>query len=303
MLLVGFLYVLFTGTVFLDSSIMRVDPYPLLVAGTRVFFAGLMLLAIHAAQCIFEKRRKSIVVQLRQLNTKLFYTYAFCLYAFAIPGFSYAMKYLDPVKTCFLYVLSPFITALILYFLYDERLSMKKIYGLIIGFIAVIPIILASPAEHLAPVPWHLSLLGYVIFIAAIIAFNYGWILNQKLLKRVEVPSSLITGSALTIGGASTLSLFLLLEGFDFITLELTKRFGWYVIFITLVTAIAYNLYGVLLKRYSATFISFASFSQPAFALLYAAFFLGQPVSITAYIALGILGFALGIFYLEELNG
>jgi len=296
MILVALLYICFTGTVFLDSILMATNPYPLLVAGMRVFFAGIALLGVYIMQ-----HKDFKLSQLKRLKTPLFFMYTFCLYTFSIPAFSWTMKYLDPVKTCFLFVLTPFVTALILYVFYNEKLTRKKLYGLTIGFAAVIPIILATSSGQSFDVPMHLSVIAYCVFVVAIIAFSYGWILNKQLLKTVRVPSSLITGSALTIGGATTLCFFVISRGGDFSSIDIIKGFWWQVAVFILLTAVGYNLYGILLKRYSATFVSFASFLQPAFGLLYAYLFLGQSISLVAYTALGVLLFGLYMFYQEEM--
>ena len=65
---------------------------------------------------------------------------------------------------------------------------------------------------------------------------------------------------------------------------------------------ICYNLYGSLLKRFSATFMSFAGFTTPLFTALFGWFFLGETVSLLSFFS-GIVVFAgLTVFYQDELR-
>jgi drug/metabolite transporter (DMT)-like permease len=282
---------------FLGSLILQANHYPFFVAGVRFFGAGVILLSFYYA-----RHKNSMFTQLWSLMCVPFFKYALCLYCFSAIGFSWGMQYVDPVKACFVFVLAPFITALLLYFFKNEQLTPKKTLGLSIGFAAVIPIILqaAHGTHHTAP--WHLAMLGYFVFGCAVIVFAYGWILNQEMHQIIHAPSALITGTALVVGGGITLIGALSLQYFSRSTMHLTDDFWWLLLLFAILTAIAYNLYSTLLKRYSATFVAFASFLEPAFGLLYASIFLGQAVSTISLISLATLGFGLFIFYQEELR-
>lgn len=297
MIAVIFLYLCFTGTMFLNSLIMSTNHYPLFVAGARIFGSGLILLGLYLS-----KHKHSIFGQMRQLICMPFLKYSFFLYTFSAIGFSWGMQYIDPVKACFLFVLSPFITALMLYFWYDEKLSSIKMYGLIIGFAAVVPIIFESNHGALSHVPWYTALAGYLVFSGAVISFSYGWILHKDLADLIHVSSSLLTGAALTVGGAMSLIVCALIDREHLFVMQLTDSFWWLLLLFSILTAIGYNLYSSLLKRYSPTFISFASFLEPAFGMLYASIFLGHIISTLSCIALLALGFGLYLFYQEELQ-
>jgi drug/metabolite transporter (DMT)-like permease len=198
--------------------------------------------------------------------------------------------------------LTPFVTALLLYFLKGEALTTNKIIGLAIGFTAVIPIMLEAAHKTTYDIPWHLAMFGYLAFGCAVVTFSYGWILNQEMHKTVHLPSSLITGAALVVGGGVTLLLSVIVQGKDVFAMQVTDDFWWLLLLFAMLTAVAYNLYSKLLKRYSATFVAFASFLEPAFGLLYAAIFLGQPISTLSFVSLMALGLGLYLFYQEELR-
>jgi len=298
-LAVVFLYVCFTGTMFLNSLIMTTNHYPLFVAGVRIFVSGLILLSVYLYKY---KSPRVVLAQLRQLLCLPFLKYSLCLYTFSSIGFSWGMQYIDPVKACFLFVLAPFITALILYFWYNEMLSKNKIYGLVIGFTAVVPIILESTHGILHTIPWHLSCIGYIIFTCAVVSFAYGWILHKELYGIIHVESLLLTGAAMTCGGGITLLIFMILHGQYLSTMQLTDDFWWLLLLFAILTAFTYNLYSSLLKRYSPTFVSFASFLEPAFGMIYASIFLDHIISTISLIGLVALGCGLYLFYQEELK-
>jgi len=296
-LTVAFLYLCFTSTMFLGSTILTQNHYPFFVAGVRFFGSGVILLTLY-----FLRHKKTMWQQLPQLVCPSFFKYAFCLYTLSAIGFSWGMQYVDPVKACFVFVLAPFITALLLFFLKDEKLTPKKIAGLMIGFAAVIPIILEAAHGSSHDIPVYLAMLGYIAFGLAVITFAYGWILNQEMHKTVHVPSSLITGAALVVGGGLTLLFSVMMQGKALFAMQVTQDFWWLLLLFAMITAFAYNLYSTLLKQYSATFVAFASFLEPAFGLLYASLFLGQPISTTSFASLTALGFGLYLFYQEELR-
>lgn len=297
MLAIAVLYVCFTGTMFLGSFILTRNPYPFFIAGARFFASGVILLALYAA-----RHKRVILQQLPQLMCAPLFKYAFCLYTLSAIGFSWGMQYVDPVKACFVFVLTPFITALQLYYLKGEVLSSKKIVGLMVGFAAVVPIIFESAHGSFQDIPWHMTMLGYGVFGCAVITYSYGWILNQEMHAILHLPSLLVTGIALVIGGGTTLLLYAIACAGDIPVMYVTEGFWWLLLLFAILTAIAYNLYSSLLKRYSATFIAFASFLEPAFGLCYGALFLAQPISTTSCISLAILGCGLYIFYQEELR-
>lgn len=297
MLAVVVLYLCFTALMFLGSFILTVNHYPFFVAGVRFFGSGVILLSCYSIRQKFSS--KDVV---RQLWNWAFLKYALCLYAISALCFSWAMQYVDPVKACFVFVLAPFITALLLYVLHHEQLTRKKILGLCIGFVSVIPIILENRHGKTSEISSTNALLGYLSFAVATTVFAYGWILNKELLAKVSLPPTFVTGSALIVGGGTLLAGALLFDMQTIMTMQVTSDFWWLLLLLAILTAFGYDLYSKLLQRYSATFVSFASFLEPAFGLLYAALFLSQHISYLSFGALLGLGLGLYLFYQEELR-
>ena len=296
MLAVSILYLLFTAIMFLNSHLVLYNPYPLVVAGTRTFGGGLFLLLVY-----FIQHRASFLSDIKCLMNRYFVGYSLAMYFFASIGFSWSVRYIDPVKACFLIVLVPFITALMLYFGYEEKLTYKKAVGLTIGLVSVIPIVLTSSHGVFRDVPFHLSVLGYVFFFLTILAFSCGWIINRDMLRVTKAPLVLITGGAMTFGSSLTLLVSWLIGG-NFFAFNVTTDFWPLIAFFSIITAFAYNLYSFLLTKYSATFIAFASFLEPVFGLLFGVVMFGHSISMITIIALLTLGVGLFVFYQEELR-
>jgi drug/metabolite transporter (DMT)-like permease len=63
---------------------------------------------------------------------------------------------------------------------------------------------------------------------------------------------------------------------------------------------IYYNLYGYLLRTYTATFMAFAGFLCPLFAAVFGWYFLGEEVNATFFFSLFVVVLGLAIFYQEE---
>lgn len=296
MFLVAFLYICFTVNMFVEGSIMSCNGYPLLIAGLRICGAGLILLVAYAVQ-----HKKIDYKELQQLTSYAAMKYIIVLYVLSVLAGAWSMQYIDPVKTCFIFVLSPFMTALMLYFWYGETLSYKKIAGLMIGFSAVVPIILASGSAQTNQIDWGFSMFAYLTFTCGVILFAYGWILHKNLSKSLTISSALSTAVSLTIGGVINLLLALMFYGSKINSIQLSPCFWWKICVFALLTAVSYHLYSVALQRYSITFVSFASFMQPAFGMLFALLFFGQSISLFSIAALVALGFGLYLFYQEEL--
>lgn len=297
MLLVAFLYVCFAVNVFVESLIMSGNPYPLMIAGIRICGAGLILLAAYVVQ-----HGSFSLKKIEPLMTRAYLKYVIVLYVLSVIAGAWSMQYIDPVTTCFIFVLSPFMTAVMLYFWYGEKLTKKKILGLCIGFMAVVPIILASTPAQQTHVSWAFSMLAYSVFTSGILLFAYGWILHKDVIKNIKVPAMLYSAISLTLGGAINLFLAFLFYSYQIGSIEVSSDFWWQIIAFTGLTALSYSLYSIALKHYSVTFVSFASFTEPAYGMLFALLFLGKSVSCSSCIALVALAFGLYIFYQEELR-
>ncbi len=305
MILVVLLYALFASTFTLGKAALSyVSPF--LFISIRMVLGGSILLFYYRLI-----KKQSITIQSRD------YSLFFRIILFHIFGAYtlefWALEYITSAKACLLYNLSPFITALLCYFLRNERLTFRQLCGLIIGFLGFIPILIAqTPLETIG---WHVGFLSCyeIALIFSVISSAYGWMTVKKLIDK-KYSLLLINGIGMTGGGLLAFLLSLFTEGYPLIkqapttmpemvaifgqTGESLIMLGIYSISLVLIAnIIGYNLYGYLLSRYSATFLSFAGFMTPLFAAFLGWIFLDEKVTWHFFATMILVVFGLYLFH------
>lgn len=295
MYLVVLLYALF-ASVFTVSKTGLMYTQPLFFVGTRMAFAGVLMLAyqyfFQRSQFRFEKAH----------FWRLFRLAAFNIYLTNVLEF-WGLQYLTSFKTCFIYSLSPFLSAIMSYFMFSERLGPKKWAGLLVGFLGFIPILLnETGGEAELGHFFFLSWAEIAVMFAAVFSV-YGWITLRQLVKENGYTPFMANGISMLIGGCMALVHSLLTENWNPVPVTETVPFlECAFLLIVISNLVCYNLYGFLLRRFTATFISFAGFTTPLFAALFGWFYLGEVVTLPFYIS-GIIVFSgLYLFYQEELR-
>jgi len=109
----------------------------------------------------------------------------------------------------------------------------------------------------------------------------------------------------MTGGGILALLLSLATEGFLGLKVtsgeQLIMLSGYCMALVIIANIIGYNLYGYLLTRYSATFLSFAGFMTPLFAALLGWLFLGEQVTWHFFATISMVILGLYLFYERKL--
>jgi len=293
--LVLVLYALFASVFTIGKTGLQYAQ-PFFLVGSRMMMAGAILLVY---QLLIKGEKISLNRRdlFRVLRLSLFNIYLTNVFEF------WGLKYLTSFKTCFIYSLSPFLSALFCYFLFSERLTPKKWLGLLIGFIGFIPILLAqSTSEELTGGVFFFSWAELAV-ITACVSSVYGWILLSQLVKESSLTPMSANGLSMLIGGAFALGHSMLAETWD--PLPVSDFFPFLECAILLMVVsnfLAYNLYGFLLKRYSPTFISFAGFTTPMFTVLFGWFFLGEVATLPFYLSSAVVFVGLTLFHQEELK-
>src|SRR5260221_946434 len=295
MVLVIFMYALFASTFTLGKAVLSyVSPF--LFIGMRMILGGSLLLAYYRWV-----KKQSIVIHKADYSLFLCIVsfHIFCAYTLEF----WALEYVTSSKACLLYNLSPFITALFSYFLFSERLSYRQMCGLMIGFLGFIPILVAqTPLEKIG---LHVSFLSIyeIALIASVTSSAYGWMMVKHLMSR-HYSLLLINGISMTGGGILALLLSLTTEGFSGLKVtsgdQLIMLGGYCLALVIIANIIGYNLYGYLLTRYSATFLSFAGFMTPLFAALLGWVFLGEQVTWHFFATISMVILGLYLFHNEK---
>jgi drug/metabolite transporter (DMT)-like permease len=236
----------------------------------------------------------------------------FCLSIYGILGmylnnaFEYwSLARLSASKACFLYSLSPLLAAFFSYLHFGEKMTSRKWIGLAIGFLGILPVLGIQTGSE--------SSTGGVFFLtwpelgmfAAVLCSSYGWILLRLMVKDESISPSLSNGVGMLVGGIFALIHSSFVESWNPLPVSSANitPFLQGTILITLISnVLCYNLYGYVLKRFTATFVSFVGLLSPFFASLNSWLLLGETPSITIFLSTGIVIIGLWLVYSAELK-
>lgn len=267
---------------------------PLFLSGARMLIAGgiLLIYQYFLPSSKFTIKRKHFWIFAQIIILGMYATYALRLYA---------LKELPIWKVSFFYNLSPFLSALYAYFLFSERLSIKQWLGLSIGLFGMMPMLVStSPAEATLGEFFYISI--YELFLIISVSCHcYSWILIQKLVKYKNYDTSIVNGICMAAGGLISLLTSYAIEGPAEVYNPIAFSKGL-IIMIFISNILCHNIYAGLLKKYSATFMSFTSFLSPLFAALYGWAFFQETITWHFYLSIVIVLLGLYIFYQDELK-
>jgi drug/metabolite transporter (DMT)-like permease len=294
--LVILLFALFASLFGINKATLEYTE-PFFLIGSRMFLAGLLLTG---HQLIFN--RKNICFKTQHI-LPLFLLGLLNIYVTNIAEI-WGLQHMVSAKACLIYSISPFLAALVAYFVLKETLNAKKWLGLCIGIFGLIPIfMIQSPSEHTMGEIGHISLPEIALLIAVLCSV-YGWTLLKKIINNYRYSPLMANGISMILGGALALChSYLAGETWAPIPVTQFKPFIQNTLWMCLISNIVcYNLYGYLLKRYTATFMSFAGLITPFFASFFGWVFLGEIITWHFFASIALFSIGLTLFYLEELK-
>lgn len=214
----------------------------------------------------------------------------------------WGLRFMSSAKTSFIYNLSPFFSALFGYYYFNEHMTAKKWLGLIISFLGFIPVfIMQSPKEA--------SLQHFFIFstaelalLIATVSLTYGWIVMQDVVRNKKFDAVLANGFSMILGGILSGIVGIMIHESYPPAADWQPFMFWITIMALLSSCICYPLYSHLLKKYTATFMTFTGLLGPLLAAFFDWIFFGEVVSWEFYMATAIVCVGLYIFYQEELR-
>lgn len=288
------LYVLF-------ASIFTVAKYgldfvrPFFLVGVRMCIAGtLLLLFARFVQKAPWPRGASLWWRLLLLG--LFNIYMTNAFEF------WGLQYLTSFKTCFIYSLSPFLSALCSYIAFSEKMTRRKWLGFGIGCVGFLPILLSQPSSEVEMTSVAFLSLAELAVMAAAASTVIGWILMRDLVRHRACSPVMANGISMLFGGVMALAHSRISEPWQPFPVDDWEVFVYVtVVMIVISNFVCYNLYGYLLKRFTATFLSFAGFMTPVFAALYGTAFLSESIDWGFICSVGVVLLGLYFFYQEEL--
>lgn len=293
--LVVLLYALFASLFTFSKATLEVSP-PCFLVGSRMLISGFVLLLT-----LFIFKRETF---LRIWQRRILCDYVlFGLIAIYLANILevWGIEVMSSSRACFIFSACPFVSAILSYLVLGESLGSRQLAGISVGFIGVLPLQLSSSGES-----FEASSLfgGTASLLTATVAGCYGWILLQRLVKVHSQPLLAVNGVAMLAGGAAAL-----IHSYCF-------EAGWrpfpvadYWVFIVNTAAMAiisncicYNLYGYLLQKYSATFMSLAGLMTPIFASIYGSLFLGEQLTWHFFLSFALFACGLMLFHTSEIG-
>lgn len=286
------------ASIFSYNKLLLTISSPLFLTGTRMTIAGVLLLIY-----LFIWKRSSLLT-----NRKKFITISLL----AIVGIystnaleAWGLKYLPAPKTCFIYSLSPFFAAVLSYIHGKEKITLKKWLGLFIGFLGFLPVLLMQSKGANGCSECNLVGMPELSVIGAAFCSAYGWILLRRIVKDGTTSPLLANGISMLIGGILAIVHSTLFDNWTPIPVTagkigtfLSGTFG----VIVISNIICYNLYGYMLRRFTATFISFAGLLSPVFSSIISWFVLGETLNPILLISTFVIASGLWVIYREELR-
>lgn len=297
MILIFLLYAFLASTFAIGKAALAFIP-PFFLVGIRMTFSGAVLLGFYK---LTHKGPISIPRKDLWLLALLTFFHIYLAYACEF----WALQYIASAKVALFYNFSPFFTALIAYFFIDERLNALQWLGMIIGFVGLLPLLLPVVRDSM----WSFFFLdaSELVMLAGVVSAVIGWILFKKL-GAIYSPL-LINGIAMLFGGVLSLltaigtesTLLMVPKGYT--AIQAAGTASMYVIaLIIIANLVFYNLYGYLLKQYSATLLSFAGFMTPLFTVFFGWMLNREYISMYFFWSFLLVSIGLALFYWQELK-
>lgn len=294
MWMIFLLYAVFSITFPLGKAAMAYTQ-PIFFVGVRMIYAGLLLLGY---QYFFTKEKLYIKKEDRGLfiHLSIFAIFlSYCLQYWALPCVS-------ATKWALLYTITPFVTAFFSFYHFQEKLTLKKTFGLTLALLGLLPALIFNGHGQQSMATLCYFSIPDIAILLSVVCYSYGWVIARRLVKLKTYSPVMINGVSMFFGGI----LSFITSGF----LETWHPFpvvGWYP-FVPIVIAIAgFNIFSyiastMLLKKYTATFLTFMSFVDPIYVALLSWIFLGETITWHFFAAIVLFVVGLFIFYQEELR-
>jgi drug/metabolite transporter (DMT)-like permease len=290
MFLIIVLYALLALTFILAKNALLYAT-PCFLIGFRMIVAGSLLLMYCRLR---DKQLLMINSSDRWLFVKASFFHIYCAFVLEF----WALQYVSALKTNMIYSATPFIAALLSYWLLNERLSWQKISAILIGLCGLMPVLITtSTSMEMSMEIGSISLPEIVLF-GAVVSAVYAWFLIRELMHK-GYHLGFINGLTMFVGGVGSLLTSFAFESAPLVT-DWPLFLWWVSLLIIVANFIFYNLYAWLLKSYSITLITLAGFLSPLFGVLYEWWFMNGVVTWHYFVSILFVALGLYIFYKDD---
>jgi drug/metabolite transporter (DMT)-like permease len=203
--------------------------------------------------------------------------------------FVFGLKFTTATISQTLYAGGPLLAGVFSYFLLKEEISMKKILGIIIGFIGT-AVIIFGPVINSSSI-WNGTLFGNIMLSLAVVSFSLYTVLSKKCNDEYS-PISFIKYFVFTTLIVQTLLLIFSPLRNEIASISYISPLAWFsIIFVGFIsTTLYYFLYQRVLKTATPVLASMILYLQPLAGIIWARILLNERFT-TIFIAGGLLIF------------
>lgn len=282
MLLLSLLVMLLWGSLF-PMVKLGYTAYGVITTGDILFFAGVRFTicgALICLYCMIKDRRTFVPVKSALLPVLLSGVFAIILHY----GFTYVgLKLTDSSKTAILKQVGVlFYVCFSVLFFKDDRLTVKKLIGVLLGFAGIIAINASSEG-----ISFHL---GDALIIAASFCTVFSNIISKKVFDRVEPITA--TGVSQLFGGVVLLLVGKVMGGGMRMDWNAST---WIMVYICIASIFGYCIWFWVVKRGELSKLFIIKFAEPVFASLCGALLLRENILRPQYLVAFLL-IAAGIY-------
>ena len=296
MFIIIFLYLLY-ASIFVIGKYAIMTSQPVFLTGVRMACAGVISYALH---CFWYKTPQFSL--LKKMDWFIIVLIAFFNVYMTNAGEFWSLQYMSAGKTSFIYNFSPFLVLIFSAILFSEKVTWRKLLGMLIGFLSVMPMLIGDTSvidttRHFGP----LSVAEFVMLGAAT-ATSLGWVLMRYFVHRHVLTPYFLNSVSLLLGGMMCLVHSFLFENRPFIITDSMSEFIFYMSAMMLIQNVgAYNLHAHLLKHCSATLVALFLFVMPLQTVILGKIFLGEPITYMFFLCSAGVALGLFVFYLDEI--
>lgn len=249
-------------------------------AGIRFFLAGLIVLAISLVlkKNIFSFNKKEILemtfLGLGQTSLQYIFFYVGMTFTTGITG-----SIITGSGTFFSIILAHFIYK-------NDKINKNKVVGCVVGFAGVV----LANLNNGSLLKSSFSFKGEGLIMLAALSLSIFSIYGKKITQKLD--AFIVTGYQLSIGG---LALIILGYGLGGKLVGFNIKSTLLLIYMALLSSVAFSIWTILLKYNKVAFISMFNFLVPVFGAILSAIFLGENI-FDVKLLLSLILVCIGIF-------
>lgn len=240
----------------------------ILFAGCRFTMAGILTIIIGSilAKKFLYLRKSAVgkVLSLSMLQTVIQYLF-----------FYIGLANTSGVKASIIEAVNVFLAILVASLLFkQEKLSGSKMIGCFVGFVGVVLI-------NMNGLDFHISLLGEGFIFISTIAYAFSSVFIKRF-SETENPV-MLSGYQFTFGGIIMVLAGLVMGGK---LTEISLKSAILLIYLAMVSAVAYSVWGILLKYNPISKVAVFGFMNPVFGVILSALLLGEKDQATGVVSI-----------------